>query len=106
MNSSVVVTPRTHWINGWFLRLFARPVIRFDGVDHTARWGQPYRVDAGAGAHRIAVGARYRGGTGALGLVESRVEIGAGQRLILEARNGFFNHQPFIVTPPRKPAVG
>ncbi|MDK7138180.1 hypothetical protein QP414_02520 [Corynebacterium simulans] len=100
MSSSVVVTPRTHWINGWFLRLFARPVVRFDGVDHAAVWAQPLSIETAAGAHEVAVGARYRGTASVLGVAETRIEVADGQQVVLEARNGFFNHQPFTVTAP------
>lgn len=100
MSSSVVVTPRTHWFNGWFLRLFARPVVRFDGVDHAARWGRPLQIETAAGSHEVAVGARYRGTASILGVAESCIEVAEGQQVAAEARNGFFNHQPFTVTAP------
>jgi len=100
MSSSVVVTPRAHWFNGWFLRLFARPVVRFDGVDHAAKWGQPLQIEVAAGSHEVAVGARYRGTASILGMAESRIEAQEGQQLVIEARNGFFNHQPFTVIAP------
>lgn len=105
MSSSVVVTPRTHWLNGWFLRLFARPIVRFDGVDHVALWAQPLQIEAAAGSHEVAVGARYRGTASVLGIAESRVEVAEGQQVAVEARNGFFNHQPFTVT-ASEPARG
>jgi hypothetical protein len=98
MGSSVVVTPRAHWFNGWFLRLFARPVVRFDGIDYAARWAQPLRIEAAAGSHEVAVGARYRGTSSVLGVAESRIAVTEGQQVMVEARNGFFNHQPFTVT--------
>lgn len=100
MSSSVTVTPRTHWVNGWFLRLFARPVVRFDGVDHDARWGRPLQVKAAVGSHEVGVGARYRGWASVLGVAELRIEVAAEKHVAVEARNGFFNHQPFVVYAP------
>ena len=100
MSSSVVVMPRAHWFNGWFLRLFARPVVRLDGVDHVARWAQPLRIETAMGSHLVGVGARYRGTASVLGVAESRIEVAEGQQVAVEARNGFFNHQPFTVITP------
>ena len=98
MGSSVVVTPRPHWFNGWFLRLFARPCVRLDGVAHDAAWGRPLHITVAAGSHRLGVGARYRGMASILGDAESRIEVAEGTRVVVEARNGPFNHQPFAVT--------
>lgn len=100
MSSSVVVTPRAHWVNGWFLRLFARPVVRLDGIDHVARWARPLEIEVAAGSHEVGVGARYRGTVSVLGVAESRIEVTEGQRVAVQARNGFFNHRPFTVTGP------
>lgn len=98
MSPSVVVVPRGHWFNSWFLRLSARPVVRVDGADHTAKWGQPTEIEVASGTHTVAVGARYRGAGVVVGLEESRIDVADDQQVLLEARNGFFNHQPFTVT--------
>jgi len=29
--TDIVVTFRPHWVNGWFVRLFARPYVSVDG---------------------------------------------------------------------------
>jgi len=50
----MIVRPRTHWFNGWFLRLFARAVVRVDGVEHAARWGRQVAIEVGAGEWRQA----------------------------------------------------
>lgn len=104
MTSSVTVTPRTHWVNGWFVRLFARPVVRLDGIDHEARWGRPLQVEATVGSHEVGVGARYRGTASILGVAGSHIEVPEGQHIAVEARNGFFNHQPFVVHAPESTA--
>jgi hypothetical protein len=98
MAATLVVTPDTHWFNGWFLRLFARAVVRVDGVEHPARWGRPATIEVPAGHHRVAVGARYRGTRPLLGAVETPVAASEADRIFVDARNGFFNHQPFEVT--------
>jgi hypothetical protein len=98
MAATLVVTADTHWFNGWFLRLFARTVVRVDGVEHPARWGRPVTIEVPAGEHRVAVGARYRGTAPLLGAVETPVAAKPGEQVLVHARNGFFNHQPFEVT--------
>ncbi|SJM68918.1 hypothetical protein [Gulosibacter sp. 10] len=96
----LAIVPRTHWLNGWFLRLFTRPVIRVDGAEASAAWGRPTEIEVEAGIRTVAVGARYRGTSAVLGAQETTVDADDGQRVRLEARNGFFNHQPFTVTRP------
>lgn len=100
MTSSITVVPRTHWVNGWFLRAFSRPIVLVNGTEHAARWGHPLEVAVSAGTHRVGVGARYRGAAGTLGVEESRIDVANGANLRAEARNGFFNHQPFTLTEP------
>ena len=55
-------------------------------------------IEVGAGDHRVAVGARYRGTRPLLGAIEARVSAKPAEHLSVNARNGFFNHQPFVVT--------
>ena len=98
MQSSLTVTPRTHWMNGWFLRMFARPVVRVDGADHAAQWSRPLTRAVAPGVHRVGAGARYRGFSSVLGVEEASVEVREGEQRLFEARNGFFNHEPFTVT--------
>lgn len=98
MTSSITVVPRTHWLNGWFLRMFARPVVRVGGVEHTAAWGHPLRTNVAAGTHDVGVGARYRGSASPLGVSKLTIEVAAGDSVELSARNGLFNHQPFTLS--------
>ncbi|MGP9683883.1 hypothetical protein [Brachybacterium sp. AOP3-A1-3] len=102
MPSTLAVVPQTHWVNGWFLRIFARPVVLVDGTEHSGRWGQPTEVHVEPGLHTVAVGARYRGTSGTLGLDEAEVDVDSGRRLLVTATNGFFNHQPFTVAVPHQ----
>ena len=102
MQSTLSVVPWTHWINGWFLRVFARPAVLVDGTEHSGRWGRPTDVHVEPGLHAVAVGARYRGTTGLLGLDEAEVEVASGRRLLVVAKNGLVNHQPFTVVVPQQ----
>jgi hypothetical protein len=104
MATAIVVRPGTHWFNGWFLRSCARAVVVVDGVEHPARWGRPRVVEVAAGDHSVAVGARYRGTRPLLGAREARVTVAPDERVVVHARNGFFNHQPFAITFPGAPA--
>lgn len=101
MNSSLVVQPDTHWFNGWFLRLFAHAAVRVDGNEYEARWGRSTVIEVSVGDHRVAVGARYRGTRPLLGIAEALVTVEPDERAFVTARNGFFNHQPFVVTTNR-----
>lgn len=98
MSATMIVQPDTHWFNGWFLRLCARAVVRVDGVEYAAHWGRLVIIEVGAGDHRVAVGARYRGTRPLLGAVEARVSAKPAETVLANARNGFFNYPPFEVT--------
>jgi hypothetical protein len=99
--TSITVTAAPHWFNGWFLRLFAVPVIQLDDTEHTARWHAPATFDVAPGPHVISAGARYRGFHGALGTEPTRLDVRPEDRLHLTARNGLLNHQPFRIRPTR-----
>lgn len=96
--STLTVFPRTHWVNGWFLRLCAVPIIAVDGTEHRGRWGRGTAVTVDVGAHDVSVGARYLSTRSVLGAEVTRIEVGAGEDVTVEARNGFLNHQPFVVS--------
>jgi len=97
MNTFISVTPTPHWANGWFLRVFAAPVLLIDGVERSARWGHPSIVAVDPGDHRVSVGARYRGTRSALGAVDAVIGIPAGVTTGVTATNGILNHQPFVM---------
>jgi uncharacterized protein YhfF len=96
-SGSISVTPQPHWFNGWFLRLFARPSLRVDGIDRVGRWGHATVIVVEPGIHRVSVGAQYRGTRTALGAVVTDVCVAADEQAEVVARNGFFNHQPFVI---------
>lgn len=80
------------------MRLFSSPVVRVDSLDHDAKWGLPLQIKVVPGPHQVAVGAHYCGSTSVMGTDEARVDVAEGREVAVEARNGFFNHQPFVVT--------
>ncbi|MCT2176970.1 hypothetical protein M3F63_04700 [Brachybacterium muris] len=102
MSSTLVIVPRGHWMNAWFLGLCAVPVISVDGQERTGRWGMPTEITVEPGTRTVAVGAHYRGTRPVLGAQDTTIEVGPGQQLTVEARNGLVNHEPFTVTAERK----
>lgn len=96
--ATLTILPTTHWLNGWFLKLFSVPVLRVGGVDVVGSWGEPTVVEVDAGLVHVSVGARYRLSGSVLGAVESTFQVGEGESISLRARNGFFNHTPFQVS--------
>ena len=95
MTSSVAVTVRGHWLNGWLLRLTSRPYVYIDGTEHAAAWGVPVREAVPGGTHLVGAGVRYRGSRDVLGREDSYVTVDDGEQTELVATNGVFNHQPF-----------
>nr|WP_297429520.1 hypothetical protein [uncultured Actinotalea sp.] len=99
--SRASVRVRAHWVNGWFLRLFARPVVVVDGVEVPARWGQATELELPDRPSRIGAGVRYRGTRALLGCEPEEVAPlptadGVAPRTV-ELRNGPWNHSPFRV---------
>lgn len=95
--ATLTILPSTHWLNGWFLKLFSLPVVHVNDVEMVSRWGEPVEVKVDAGVASVSVGARYHRSSSVLGSVESNVEVKTGDSLSLVARNGFFNHSPFML---------
>ncbi|WP_446664165.1 hypothetical protein [Flexivirga sp. B27] len=90
-DATITVTLRPHWINGWFLRATARPVVQVDDTDHVARWGKPLQLTVHPDHHRIRAFFRYRGTKSRLGTTERGVDIAAGDTWSFVARGGFTN---------------
>jgi len=91
----VCIVPCTHWINGWFLRLFSVPVISIDAVDHVGVWGKSSSFEIADPFPRISVGARYRGSSLVLGRQELQLHLEQVESMTLRARNSVLNHEPF-----------
>jgi hypothetical protein len=97
VTSSLELTARGHWLNGWFLYALGKPVLVIDGAEHPIRWRQPSRVQLPAGKHTVAVGFRYRGTPWLLGVRERSYVVPEGGTLRLSAMNGPLNSEPFYV---------
>lgn len=93
----IATTFRPNRVNGWFLRLFARPFAIVDGTRHAAGWLSPLRVTCEPGDHEVTVGVRYRGSSRDLGVTSLTVPLAAGEVISLVAVNGPLNHQPFTL---------
>ncbi|MDI9915451.1 hypothetical protein [Rhodococcus sp. IEGM 1379] len=98
MSSRIVITVRGHWVNACYLRVAARPVLVFDGVEHPTRWGQATTLSASAGTHTLAAGIRYRGTPWLLALLPREFHVADDQTIHVTARNGAMNSDPFYLT--------
>src|SRR5690242_19442254 len=92
---------RPHWVNGWVLRLAARPYVKVDGQEHSMRWGRGLVLPISAGDHLVETFIRYRGSRVNLGLGRLVVAAAPGDDIHLHARNGWANHmqlQPVLAS--------
>lgn len=107
MVASVLIT--THWVNGWFLRLFSRPYFVMNEQEFSARWGKAMDVSLPDGPVRLCAGVRYFNRGPLLGCEPETVDFEKDHRDDTEHgseslrhpkivfRNGFWNHSPFRV---------
>ncbi|MBM7767724.1 hypothetical protein [Glutamicibacter nicotianae] len=98
MPSSLVINVRPHWISSAFLRVFAKPFVSVDGVEHRAQWGVPWKSVVEAGDHVVSAGVRYRGSESLMGQSPTTFIVGENHETTLIARNGLLNHTPFSIT--------
>lgn len=99
MTTVLRVRIKTNWVNGWFLRLFTKPVVLVDRVEHPGQWLQVSEIEIDdEDSTRVAVGFRYFGRGSVLGTSESVLtrdaEAGSDQVDVV-FKNGPLNHQPF-----------
>ena len=93
--SELELTVSAHWVNRWFLVLFARPYARVDGREQPLDWGRPARVPTSPGTHSVTVYLRYRGTRANLGTGRIDVPVAAGKVTAVTAVNGVLNDTPF-----------
>lgn len=86
------------WVNGWFVRAFARPVVSIDGRAAPGRWSAPVERAVDDGTHLIGAGIRYIGTPWILGMRPRSFTTDARAPLRLMARNGPLNSDPFLLT--------
>ncbi|AHH21618.1 hypothetical protein NONO_c68510 [Nocardia nova SH22a] len=98
MSGRISATVRGHWVNAWFLRLAARPVLLVDGHEHPARWDRATTLPVEAGTHTLAAGIRYRGTPWLLGVLDHEIQVGDDRTVHVTARNGALNSEPFHLT--------
>ncbi|NMO03629.1 hypothetical protein HH308_20650 [Gordonia sp. TBRC 11910] len=98
MTSAIEVVVGAHWVNGWFVYALARPIVAVDETEHAVRWNKAALIHCEAGAHRVAVGIRYRGWRRVLGTVPVDVRVDGGTTLRLRAVNGPLNSDPWRIS--------
>lgn len=99
MNFRIELKP--HWINGWFLRLFAKPALAVGAKEYPLSWTAPTEVEIdGAPGVTIGVGIRYFRGGRLLGVRMTDLPVGSADSsgpVDLTFRNGMRNHDPFVL---------
>lgn len=58
--STITVTFAPHAVNGWFVKIAARPIVSVDGHVTEGSWSTPMTIDAPDAASQVAAGIRYR----------------------------------------------
>jgi hypothetical protein len=99
--TAVGVTFRLSWVNGWFIRAFARAFVSINGSEHAAGWAGETIVEVSPGMVEARAFLRYRGVRTALGTGAYRLEVTHGTTVHLVVRNGVMNQTPFTVAPAR-----
>lgn len=95
----------THWVNGWFVCLFARPFVVIDDAEHRTSFREPLTARVSGDSVSVGAGIRYGGTRRLMGCEPEVIDIpeDAGPSTPIEVvlRNGFWNHAPFrIVSGP------
>lgn len=92
---------KTHWLNGWFIGLFARPFVVVDHIEYETAWGSSLRVTIPSGTVCIGAGIRYTRRGQLLGWAPQQRTVTpthqASAQLQIIFRNGPWNHSPFAV---------
>jgi hypothetical protein len=92
---------KPHWINGWFLRLFAKPALIVGTREYPLSWvtSTEVEIDDDCGA-TVGVGIRYLRRGRLLGLRMTELPRGSephSESVGLTFRNGMLNHDPFVL---------
>lgn len=101
----ICVHVMTHWVNGWFIRLFARPFLVIDDVEHRASFREPLMVRVSGDSVSVGAGIRYGGTRTLMGcepeVIDIQGDAGPSRPIEVVLKNGFWNHAPFrIVSGP------
>ena len=91
----------THWMNGWFLRLFSRAYLVVGEEEIAVDWGKWIAVEVPDGPVQIGAGVRYTSKADLGGFepqtIQQPSEGSSESTRSLVLRNGFWNHTPFKV---------
>ena len=92
---------KPHWINGWFVRLFAKPALIVDSKEYPLSWtdSTEVEIDDASGA-TIGVGIRYFRGGRLLGVHKTVLPSDSEPHngpVVLTFRNGPWDHDPFVL---------
>lgn len=83
-------------VNGWFIRLFALPVVMIDGGGVPASWKHRGVYSLELGPHTVSASLKYRRTPWLLGTGECRIQVTeANREFAVIARNGVMNQTPF-----------
>lgn len=93
------ISVKTNWLNGWFIRVFSRPYIVIDGVEHLVKFSTPKCFSSNANSITIGAGIRYFGRGQLLGYEAETFILDPQPNGTIEIilRNGFWNHSPFRI---------
>lgn len=91
----------THWMNGWFLRLFSRAYLVIGTEEIQVEWGKWVTAELPNGPVQVGAGVRYTSRSELGGFeprtIQQQDGTSCGSIRELTLRNGFWNHSPFEV---------
>nr|BFF07223.1 hypothetical protein GCM10023233_21920 [Brevibacterium otitidis] len=89
---------KTHWMNGWFIRMFASPVVCVNDRQFPASFTEPTVVSVDVHALRIGAGIRYFSRGPVLGCEPELFRVDESfNEVNVVLKNGFWNHSPFRI---------
>lgn len=95
----VRVTVKTHWFNGWFLRMFSRPFVWVEGKETPVEFSCPVSVKVENHEFKIGAGIRYFSQGKLLGCEPETVCLDTASEVSsIVLKNGLWNHSPFSVS--------
>lgn len=94
----ILVYVKTHWVNGWFIRMFASPVVCVNDRQLPASFSEPTVVSVEDHALRIGAGIRYFSRGPVLGCEPELFRVDESlNEVSVVLKNGFWNHSPFRI---------
>lgn len=85
-------------MNGWFIRMFASPVVCVNDKQLQASFSEPTVVSVEDHAARIGAGIRYFSRGPVLGCEPELCSVDESSDVVnVVLKNGFWNHSPFTI---------